>query len=341
MKIAIFGSWSRDRKRWGLRGSKQEFTEACSSIGRKLAHYGHSIIVGSSSPNTADRYVVNGVIEEAKNANVRFPLIRVLRPDDEWRPFDELAGKYPHLFNFRPRTQEWWQGAHLVGVGEADAILTIGGGGGTYLVGLASIIAKKTLVPIGSFGGTSEKLLNILDNTVEIESKEDFGGLRLPWGEFTLGIALKLIGVLDFPKIFIIHGRSNEWTVLRDWLQKDLKLSKIMVMEQEFGGSKTLPEKLEYVASRVDAAIAVVTPDDIGALKSKKHLGCKPRARQNVWLEVGWFWGRLGRSRIMILCRGEMEIPSDLQGIELYHYQEKPTEKGEQIRLFIEELKAL
>ena len=34
--------------------------------------------------------------------------------------------------------------------------------------------------------------------------------------------------------------------------------------------------------------------------------------------EIGWFWGHLGRNRMMLLFRGDLEIPTDLQGIEFF-----------------------
>nr|WP_083916265.1 TIR domain-containing protein [Methylobacterium sp. B34] len=41
----------------------------------------------------------------------------------------------------------------------------------------------------------------------------------------------------------------------------------------------------------------------------------QPRARQNVLLELGYFIGRLGRSRVCALRRGQVEIPSDFGGV--------------------------
>ncbi|WP_312865064.1 TIR domain-containing protein [Rhizobium leguminosarum] len=39
------------------------------------------------------------------------------------------------------------------------------------------------------------------------------------------------------------------------------------------------------------------------------------RARQNVIFERGYFAGKLGRGRVCLLRKGEVEIPSDLFGI--------------------------
>ena len=55
-----------------------------------------------------------------------------------------------------------------------------------------------------------------------------------------------------------------------------------------------------------------MTPDDVG---SANHGTLRPRARQNVLLELGYFVGRLGRSHVCALKRGEVEIPSDWQGV--------------------------
>ena len=43
----------------------------------------------------------------------------------------------------------------------------------------------------------------------------------------------------------------------------------------------------------------------------------------------------------MMLCRGKIELPSDLQGIEFYFYGKEPRERGDQIRLFIDKLRGL
>ena len=39
------------------------------------------------------------------------------------------------------------------------------------------------------------------------------------------------------------------------------------------------------------------------------------RARQNVVLETGYFWGKLGRDRMVILADKGVELPSDMQGV--------------------------
>lgn len=106
-------------------------------------------------------------------------------------------------------------------------------------------------------------------------------------------------------------------------------------MQQQYGGGATLPEKFEAVGRDVDAAIALATADDVGgvASNSPQHLGA--RARQNVWIEVGYIWGKLGRSRVVLLKHPKVEIPSDLQGVEYFTYDHSPREQTEKLRKFI------
>jgi predicted nucleotide-binding protein len=78
-------------------------------------------------------------------------------------------------------------------------------------------------------------------------------------------------------------------------------------------GWQTIIEKLE---ANLDVRYACVlpTPDDeghpTGQPKEKKV-----RARQNVVLELGMFPVRLGRKRVAILHKGNLELPSDISGL--------------------------
>ena len=113
-------------------------------------------------------------------------------------------------------------------------------------------------------------------------------------------------------EVFVIHGRDNEAkeTVAR-FLQR-LDLTPVILHEQPNQG-RTIIEKFEQQA-QVGFAVALLTPDDVGALKNdEKNL--KPRARQNVVFELGYFLGRLGRERVCALTKGNVELPSDYDGV--------------------------
>lgn len=113
-------------------------------------------------------------------------------------------------------------------------------------------------------------------------------------------------------KVFIVHGHDEGARESAARFLEKLGLQAIVLHEQANSG-QTIIEKLEANAD-VDYALVLLTPDDVGAGASKKD-DLKPRARQNVILELGYFFGRLGRRRVCVLYKGNVEIPSDYHGI--------------------------
>ena len=113
-------------------------------------------------------------------------------------------------------------------------------------------------------------------------------------------------------EVFVIHGRDNEAkeTVAR-FLTK-LELTPVILHEQPNQG-RTIIEKFEQHA-QVGFAVALLTPDDVGALQDNSD-DLNPRARQNVVFELGYFLGRLGRERVCALTKGNVELPSDYDGV--------------------------
>lgn len=119
----------------------------------------------------------------------------------------------------------------------------------------------------------------------------------------------------DLQNIFVVHGRDEEAkAVVARFLEK-LNFKPIILHEQPSVG-RTVIEKFEANAN-VAFAVVLLTPDDVGGLKAEPEKApvLKPRGRQNVVLELGYFFGRLGRSRVMALTKGEVELPSDYVGV--------------------------
>jgi predicted nucleotide-binding protein len=56
-----------------------------------------------------------------------------------------------------------------------------------------------------------------------------------------------------------------------------------------------------------------LTGDDEGRKSGDEEW--RPRARQNVVLELGFFIGALGRGRVALLYEEEVELPSDIAGV--------------------------
>ncbi len=112
--------------------------------------------------------------------------------------------------------------------------------------------------------------------------------------------------------VFVVHGHDEAIKQSVARLLEKLGLQPIILHEKATEG-RTIIEKLEHY-SDVDFAVILLTPDDIGADKEKPS-DLRPRARQNVILELGFFLGVLSRKRVCPLYRGPMELPSDYMGV--------------------------
>ena len=112
--------------------------------------------------------------------------------------------------------------------------------------------------------------------------------------------------------VFIVHGRDEEAKVKVARFVEKLGITATILHEQPDLGQTTI-EKFEAHASEADFAIVMLTPDDIGGQKGANQI--KPRARQNVILELGYFLGKLGRKRVCVLHKEKVELPSDIHGI--------------------------
>ncbi len=135
--------------------------------------------------------------------------------------------------------------------------------------------------------------------------------------------------------ILLVHGHDHAaLTELQEMLAAQFPFVATRVMLTAVAGSLSLPEKFEHVSFDAIGAIALVTPDDVGA--SVASAGAPvARPRQNVVMEIGWVWGRLGRNRCLLLLRGGVELPSDLAGVDVQRFSRSPKECIETVRAFI------
>ena len=113
-------------------------------------------------------------------------------------------------------------------------------------------------------------------------------------------------------RVFVVHGRDDgtKNTVARFLERLDLEA---IILHEQPSQSRTIIDKFEKY-SQVDFAVILCTPDDVGKLNSEAD-ELRPRPRQNVVLEWGFFLGMLGRERVCALLKGEVEIPSDYDGV--------------------------
>ena len=310
MKVAVVGSWkAKEAAEWGLK-SQDLFPKACRQIGNAIIRLGHTLVIGSESEGTADFYAVEGAVQAMGGTQPDRPRIIILRPNDQQTSFEQLRNENPGLFTTRVSMDPGWNVTKLLQVNEADGVVVVGGATFSYQAGLAAAVCKKPLVPIGSFGGAAKKLLQVLAVSRNswpgnLPSEDDLGLLHGGWNQFLLDKTTGLLGLSRLPTLLIIHGRSDDRLLLKNYLQNSLRLPEPLIMAEQSASGSTLPEKFEAIAKKCDGAIALATPDDRGVLANDVQTDTQwaLRARQNVWLEVGWFWGALGRRRFLLLCR--------------------------------------
>jgi len=174
--------------------------------------------------------------------------------------------------------------------------------------------------------------------------------------------------------VFIVHGRNHKPLKELKALVSDFGLNPIVLHEKP-SGSRTVVEKLEKYSGNIGYTFVILTPDDVGVSRhlsrsdlaimgekglieeafSSKEVNIeapfswkngfmtlfpsftKMRARQNVVLEFGYFIGLLGRDRVCCLYKGDIALPSDMQGIVYLPFEESVNEARDKI---VKELKA-
>ena len=109
-------------------------------------------------------------------------------------------------------------------------------------------------------------------------------------------------------RIFISHGHNEFLRLkLKDFLISRLGVE-VMVLQEVPNRGLTIVEKLEQASERCCFAIILLTKDD-------EQPGGSARARQNVIHELGFFQGKYGRERVVLLAERSVELFSNISGI--------------------------
>lgn len=125
--------------------------------------------------------------------------------------------------------------------------------------------------------------------------------------------------------VFLVHGHDHKF---RD--EVDLYLQKLgiqpVILSKVRGGSRSLLDRFEALATQASFAVVLMSPDDYGASREQYEFedagghALKFRARENVVLELGFFYGRLGWDHVFLVRKSsekpwpDFEIPSDIIG---------------------------
>ena len=152
-----------------------------------------------------------------------------------------------------------------------------------------------------------KKVLNLLDTV--LEELSIFGEAELD---------LNASGERS-NRIFVVHGHDKEMELEAKLVLSQLGLEPVVLHDLPDKG-RTIIEKFTDYAD-VQFAVVLLSPDDVGCptINSGKgsELKLRPRARQNVILELGFFLGKLGRQNVLAINRevDGFDLPSDYSGV--------------------------
>jgi hypothetical protein len=112
-------------------------------------------------------------------------------------------------------------------------------------------------------------------------------------------------------RVFVVHGRDD--TARQEVVEylRGLGLVPIVLHEQPNMGRHLLTKFIDE-AELVTFAVVLMTADDFGGAVDGEP---RPRARQNVILELGYFLAHLGQPRVCALISPGLETPSDFDGV--------------------------
>lgn len=119
--------------------------------------------------------------------------------------------------------------------------------------------------------------------------------------------------------VFLVHGHDGAAKHEVARFVERITGKPPVILDEQANRGRTLVEKFEAHATTATYAIVLVTPDDVGRVGGADPAADKPRARQNVVFELGYFFGKLGRHRVAVLNSG-VEKPSDVDGLVYIGY---------------------
>jgi hypothetical protein len=169
-------------------GVRPQFEQACRDVGAALAKAGYTIVVGTSDPTTADRFIVEGAATvEGKH------LVRVIRPDAGVTPFSAQPLLHQERIQFRfVRCRGTWTVSRVHQILAADVVILIGGGPGTAQAGYSAPLLGVPVLALPAFGGAAREVWDYLSKDYERVAgvKKRATELRETWRAESAGAVL-------------------------------------------------------------------------------------------------------------------------------------------------------
>ena len=180
---------------------------------------------------------------------------------------------------------------------------------------LARYLADRGLVSISHYNGNDDLFTSI---TTEGKVLYETETRKIKATKNSVQVELSTV---QFSKIFIVHGHNNEMKEAVARVVDRIGFKSVILHEMVDQG-RTIIEKFTDHSNEVQYAIVLLSADDYAYPKSSTNKYRKLRPRQNVVFELGYFIGKLGRSRVFVLYETfyNFELHSHFQGVVLTPY---------------------
>lgn len=94
---------------------------------------------------------------------------------------------------------------------------------------------------------------------------------------------------------------------------RGMKLN-IHTLKDRIAYGDTVSDSVDRLSLACDLAIILATQDDFVLNERNGDIVKSPRTRENIWIEYGYFWAKLGISRTLLIADKKIDIPSDISG---------------------------
>src|SRR5271165_3535384 len=267
--------------------------------------------------------------------------IEFLKPGERWdkvildnvRSADALV-----FFVSPPSLQSKWVGAELLAFGQASdkvifPVLINGAGYHNLPFDLARyqalLVENDSAIPAAA-DRLAEALGSFLHRPRELSPEAERRATDL-----AAGIAADIRRPAIDPakvasSVFLVHGHDHEFRDEVDQYLQTLGVRSV-ILSKMGAGSQSLLLKFQALATQARFAVVLMSADDIGASRRQYENAerggnqtLRYRARENVILELGFFYGRLGWENVFVVQKPaehtwpDFERPSDLAGVDFF-----------------------
>ncbi len=257
------------------KGLAVSFEEAGYDLGLSTGRAGHKILVTTDSRKTVDRYIVTGVQVTSRETG-RAPIVEIHRMIGRTEPFVGWRQvKFERVSYQQVEQREFKQlGARVGAISACDAVVLIGGGTGTELVGRLALDVRKPVIAIHSFGGAAAGIFNLLEQMYlqmpEVAERVPYlvrGGEN--WAQAVIEIAEILAGRHTY---FLSYSRRNHEEA--DHIEALLRRRGRIVFrdEEELNLSDRIKKKLENRISEADTFVILWSNDSVASRWCKWEL---------------------------------------------------------------------